>query len=286
MAENRGMAGVDGVSIRRWRRNAEERLHNLAQQVLSGNYKPAKLRRRLIPKKKRGEWRVLRIPTVTDRVLQRAVLQVLYPIFEPRFMDCSFGYRPGRGLRDAVQRILLLRANGYEHILDADIDDFFNQVDHELLISFLHDDLPDRSLMNLIRSWLKVARVSPEEARGIPMGSPLSPLLANVFLHRLDIRVIDFGYLMVRYADDFLVFAESRPKIEQAYNDVERVLDELSLRYEPDKTRLTTFEDGVVFVGVWFDENDYGYVWRDKRIQVRGDEVDWLFGQYGPDYDG
>ncbi len=284
VAANKGIPGVDGVSIKRWERRWEERLHQLRAEVLAGRYRPRKLRVRRIPKKNRREWRELRIPTVTDRVLQRAVLQVLYPIYEGRFCDCSFGYRPGRGLRDAVQRIIVLRVNEMEHVLDADIDDFFNQVDHALLDAFLRHDLPDGSLLGLIRAWLKVGRPNRREARGIPMGSPLSPLLANVYLHRLDLRVQEAGFPMVRYADDFLVFAPTRAGAEAAYRLVGQALQSLKLRYEPTKTRLTSFEEGFRFVGVWFEGDHYTYEYLDKRIEVEGNEVDWLFSRYGPDY--
>lgn len=284
VAENKGIPGVDNVSIKRWRRNREERIHTLARQVLTGTYRPRKLRLRRIPKKTPGEWRQLRIPTVTDRVLQRAVLQVLYPIYEPRFLDCSYGYRPGRSLADAVQRIILLRVNEYEHVLDADIDDFFNQVDHAILLDFLRRDLPDQSLLGLIRAWLKIGRSSRTEARGIPMGSPLSPLLANVYLHRMDVSIQELGYPLVRYADDFLVFAETEAGIRLAYRYVEKALARLKLVYEPAKTRLTTFEDGFTFVGVWFQGDSYEYEWEGKRIEVSGEEVDWLFSRYGPEY--
>lgn len=285
VAENKGIPGVDNVSIARWGRNWEARLHALADAVLRNTYRPRKLRVRRIPKKNRREYRELRIPTVTDRVLQRAVLQVLYPVFEPRFLDCSFGYRPQRGLKDAVERILVLRVNEYLHVLDADIDDFFNQVDHGLLLDFLRADLPDRSLLGLIQAWLRVGRPDPDEARGIPMGSPLSPLLANVYLHRLDCRVQALGFQMVRYADDFLVFAETRADAERAYREVEAILADLRLIYEPSKTRLTSFEEGFHFVGVAFQGDTYEYVWQNKRIEVSGTEVDWLFSRYGPDYE-
>jgi len=284
VAENKGIAGVDHISVKRWGRNWEARLHQLREDVLQGRYRPGKLRRRLIPKKNRREKRELRIPTVTDRVLQRAVLQVLYPVFEPRFYDGSFGYRPKRGLKDAVQRILVLRVNDYHHVLDADIDDFFNQVDHALLLDFLRADLPDGSLLGLIQAWLRVARGDADEARGIPMGSPLSPLLANVYLHRLDIHVAEMGFPLVRYADDFVVFAETRTRCETAYRIVAEKLADLKLRYEPNKTRLTTFDEGFRFVGVWFQGETYEYEYMNKRIEVSGNEVDWLFSDYGPEY--
>ena len=284
IADNQGIPGVNSISIRRWRRNWEERLAKLSQQVRQNTYKPHPLRVRRIPKKNRREKRVLRIPTVTDRVLQRAVLEALYPIFEPRFLNCSFGYRPGRGLDDAVERILVLRVNDNTHVLDADIDDYFNQVDHALLMDFLRADLPDQSLMQLFQRWLDIGRPDPKVARGIPMGSPISPLFANVFLHRLDKRIIAHGYQLVRYADDFLVFAQNQPQIQRAYQFVEKWLAELKLRYEPSKTRLTTFDEGFNFVGVYFQGDTYEYEWENKRIEVRGEKVDWLFSRYGPDY--
>lgn len=284
VAENRGMAGVDEVSIRRWRRNWEERLVRLAKDVRSNRYKPGRLRRRRIPKREAGQWRILRIPTVTDRILQRAVLEVLYPVFEARFLDCSFGYRPGRGLENAVERLLVLRENGFRYVLDADIDDFFNRVVHAKLIDFWQEDLPDSSLDSLLEAWLAAGGAQAHLELGIPMGSPLSPLLANITLHRLDCAVIQDGFQMVRYADDFLVLASSATATQRAYPRVEEHLQALGLRYEPRKTRLTSFDEGFEFVGVWFEGDSYEYEWENKRIVVDGDEVDWLFSRYGPDY--
>ena len=284
VAENEGIPGVDQLSIPKWRRNWEERLVKLAREVKGSTYKPRPLRLRRIPKPNRREWRELRIPTVTDRVLQRAVLQTLYPVFEPVFLDCSFGYRPNLGLKNAVVRILVLRENGYRWVVDADIDDFFNQVSHPMLMDFLKTDLPDDSLLGLIWAWLEIGRPDPAEPRGIPMGSPLSPLLANVFLHRLDKALSADGYPVVRYADDFLVFAPSQNSARDAYRAAERYLTCLELGYEPHKTRITSFEQGFKFIGVWFQGDTYEYEWEDKIIEVSGNQVDWLFNQYGPDY--
>lgn len=285
VADNKGIPGVDRISVRKWRRNWEERLVQLSQEVRSNTYKPKPLRKRRIPKRDRREWRQLRIPTITDRVIQRAVLEVLYPIYESIFLDCSFGYRPARGLQDAVERILVLRVNDYTWVLDADIDDYFNQVDHALLLEFLRLDLPDQSLMQLFKRWLDIGKTNSNEARGIPMGSPISPLFANVFLHRLDKIILESGYQLVRYADDFLVFAENESQIQRGYKEVERHLSDLCLQYEPRKTRLTSFEEGFQFIGVWFQGDTYEYEWESKRIEVQGGQVDWLFSRYGPDYD-
>ena len=284
VADNRGMSGVDDVSIRRWGRRWEERLVALARDVRANRYKPAKLRVRRIPKKRRDQFRTLRIPTVTDRILQRAVLQVLYRIYEPRFLDCSFGYRPGRSLRDAVQLILTLRDRGLTWVLDADIDAFFDEVDQELLMAWLRERIHDAMLLRLISRWLERARPDPEKPKGLAMGSPLSPLLANVYLHPLDLGLTTEGWQPVRYADDFVVLTPSRAAAEEAYEVTERLLDALHLRYEPSKTEIVSFEEGFEFLGVLFEDDEYAYPWERKRISVEGGRVDALFSDYGPHY--
>jgi group II intron reverse transcriptase/maturase len=284
VADNDGIPGVDAISIRRWRRNWEERLINLAAAVRGNRYKPGKLRRKRISKNRGPGYRTLRIPTVTDRVLQRAVLQILYPIFEPRFLDCSFGYRPGRSLQDAVRRINSLRRDGFFHVLDADIDDFFNQVDHALLRQFLSQDLPDETLLPLIDLWLHAGRSQPDQPRGIPMGSPLSPILANILLHRLDQRITTARFPIVRYADDFIVLAGSQSDLHDAHTLTAGVLASLKLRFEPFKTRLTTFEQGFEFIGVFFEDGWYWYTWQDKKIEVHDDQPQPILDAYWPQY--
>lgn len=284
VAENRGMAGVDDVSIRRWRRNWEERLVNLARDVRANRYKPGKLRIRRIPKRVSNEYRTLRIPTVTDRVLQRAALQVLYDIYEPLFLRCSFGYRPGKSLRNAVQYIIMQREAGFDWVLDADIDAFFDNVDQPLLLDLLKQQIGDVQLLQLIAGWLAQGRPKPDLARGIPQGSPLSPLLANVYLHPLDVGLTDEGWRPVRYADDFDVFATTRAEAEAAYRRTEALLADLHLRYEPTKTRISSFAAGFEFLGVVFEDDVYRYRWEGKLITVDDTTVDWLFGDYGPTY--
>jgi len=285
VAGNAGAAGVDDENVAVWARNWEERLMALAADVRAGLYVPGELRERLVPKASGDGLRLLRIPTVTDRVLQRAVLQVLHPIVEPRFLPCSYGYRPGRGVPDAVRAIGRLRRQGYTWVLDADIDDFFNQVDHALLRAFLDADLPDNSLLNLIDGWNKVDSLTPAADRGIPMGSPLSPLLANVYLHRLDEAISAAGFPLVRYADDFIVLAAWPEGRERAYALVAAALAGLKLRYEPRKTRLADFDTGFDFLGVHFEESWYWYHHGDRRIEVRDDDDDRLLDRYRPEYE-
>ncbi len=285
VSDNDGSPGVDNLSIRSWRRNWEERLVRLVGAVRANTYKPYKLRLRRIPKSTPGQFRLLRIPSVTDRVLQRSVAQILQPIYEREFLNCSFGYRPGCSLKQAVQQILVQRANDRLWVLDADIDACFESIDHELLLRFLDADLPDASLLPLISCWLNQSGSGEGKSRGIAMGSPLSPLLANVYLHRLDAAVVQQGYHLIRYADDFIVLEESLNQVQNAYVDVESILKDLMLQYEPSKTRITSFEQGFNFLGVEFFDDGYRYTWEDKHIEVKGDEVDALFGQYGPEYD-
>lgn len=280
VADNAGAAGVDSVSITRWRRNWEERLTNLAIAVRGSQYKPSRLRVRRIPKKGSRDIRELRIPTVTDRVLQRAVLQQLLPLFEPQFHADSYGYRPGRGILDAVRAVTGWRKAGLTHVLNADIDDFFNQVDHDLLYSFLTLDLPDQSLHMLLKGWLTV-----NGERGIPMGAPISPLLANVYLHRLDVALAKADVPFVRYADDFIVLCSSAEQLTRVHAVVDELLQLLKLKLEPNKTHRTTFDDGFDFLGVRFEETWYWYLWEDKRIEIHDGAQDWLFGQYGTKYE-
>ncbi len=285
VAENKGMPGVDEVSVRRWARNWEERLVNLARDVRGNTYKPAKLRVRRIPKKRPGEWRTLRIPTVTDRVLQRAVYQVLCQIYEPLFLHCSFGYRPGRGLREAVQRIVYWRERGLTWVLDADIDAFFDNVDLALLTERLQERVEDAVVLGLIAGWLALGESRRGMGKGICLGSPLSPLLANIYLHPLDCALVKAGWHPVRYADDFVVLARCYAEAEQAHREVRAILETLKLAYEPHKTRIASFEAGWDFLGVHFEHDSYSYLWQEKTIKVAGERVDWLFSRYGPQYE-
>lgn len=284
VAENNGMPGVDDLSISAWRRDWEARLVKLAQDARSGQYRPARLREVKIPKKRPGDWRTLRIPTVRDRVLQRGVLQVLMPFYESVFLDCSFGYRPGRGLKQALQRILDFRDQGKTWVLDADIDACFDSIDHELLFQFLQADLPDDTLINLIAAWLKPSKQVGAK-RGIPMGAPISPLLANVYLHRLDSALAARGRHLIRYADDFIVLTGRENRLDEIYAETEGILGRLKLAYEPVKTRLTSFAQGFTFIGVNFSGDQFTYACKDKTVVITGSDENWLLEQYLPEYE-
>jgi group II intron reverse transcriptase/maturase len=274
--KNRGGAGVDDVSLRRFERDLEKNLQGLRQSARENTYAPKRLRRFHIPKPTGGS-RTISVPTVADRVLQRAILNVLEWRLDRMFLSCSFGYRPRRSLQDAVARLVAYRDGGRTWALDADIDAFFDSLDHELLNEFLIEDIPDLAVVNLIRLWLHTGCRDPKRAIGIPLGAPLSPLLANLYLHRLDRVLCDANYKVVRYADDFVILCATRGEAEAARGFVEAALTNLRLRLDPEKSRVTSFDAGLDFLGVHFEGDTYSYLWQDKRVTVKGDMDVWNF---------
>ena len=281
VADNRGAPGPDGVRISRFRRHWQEHLHRLRYLVRAGRYRPGRLRRVAIPKKHGGR-RVLKIPNVGDRVLQRAVLNVLEPLYESVFLPCSYGYRPGRSLHDAVAALLQYRDAGLVWVLDADIDDCFDQLNHALLQKALLEVVQDHRLMALLRLWLKAGRYSRHPDCGVAQGMPISPLLANVYLHEMDRRLMAAGRALVRYADDFVVLCASESEAGRMHEEVAAILSQLHLRYEPTKTRITSFEAGFEFLGVAFWGQKYSFTWEQKRVTVAGPTPRALWG-YVPD---
>ncbi len=284
VADNRGAPGVDKVSIRRFRRRWEENLRRIQHLVWEQRYRSGRLRRVAIPKKSGGQ-RLLQIPNVGDRVLQRATLNVLEPVFEREFLSCSYGYRPGRGVRGAVEAILQYRDRKLTWVLDADIDDCFDSLDHSLLRTYLMEQVTDYRVMNLIDTWLKAGRRFRKPDRGIALGLPISPLLCNVYLHHLDWPLVRGRWALVRYADDFVVLCPTREHAERAYQVVGDILAGLRLRYEPTKTCITSFNEGFEYLGVRFQGNAYEFMWQQKRVEVRGPVPRWLWGYMPEGYE-
>jgi group II intron reverse transcriptase/maturase len=282
VASKKGAPGVDGVSIKRWRRKWEENLYTLAGQVWGNTYQPSPPKYFYLPKKSGGR-RKIAILTVTDRVLQRAVLRIVDDFFDMSFLDCSYGYRQGRGLRDAVARIIDLRDEGYRWVLDADIDDCFNQLDHRLIRDYFRQTVSDPILNRLVGQWLRVGVRSEKDRKGICMGGVISPLFCNLVLHQIDRAVSLGGWEMVRYADDFCVFARTEDEARFAFEAVDEVLKNLHLSYEPHKTHLTTFEKGFVFLGVTFLGDEYSFDANMKHIIVEGAFDESLFVDYHPE---
>jgi group II intron reverse transcriptase/maturase len=279
---NRGAPGVDEVTLARWERHWEENLERLSHQVRTNTYQPNRPRRFRVLKRS-GGWRELSILTVTDRVLQRAALNVLGPVFEPTFLESSYGYRPERGVPQAVERVLHERDRGRLWVLDADIDDCFDRLDHAVILEGMRQVVTNVMVLRLVGLWLEAgAKRGPRKGQrkkhsvGIPLGAVISPLLCNVVLHQLDLALDRAGWSFARYADDFVVFAPSSTAAAIAWNEVEAALTGLGLKLEPGKTRVASFDQGFTFLGVTFRGDTYSYTYAGKRIEVHGRNVSIL----------
>lgn len=252
---NRGSCGVDGVSIKQFESDLVNNLWTLHRLLREKRYKPKPALRVNIPKGD-GRFRSLGIPAVRDRVVQQALLRVLEPIFEAKFLDCSFGFRPDRSQLDAINQVEYYReAEGCRWVVEADIVGFFDNVDHELLLDLVNKDISDGSVLRLIRSWLEagvsVDGAVEETQKGVPQGGPISPLLANIYLHPFDAEMTELGYRLIRYADDFVVMCKSEEEAVSALKNVERILSKLGLSVNTDKTRIIELsdKDGIGFLG-------------------------------------
>ncbi len=245
---NGGAAGGDGVTVERFAARAVLELARLRADLASGEYRPGPLREVEIPKRS-GGMRVLRIPCVRDRVAQTAVAQVLTPHFEQEFEEASFGYRPGRGVHHAVAAVTDARRAGFNWIVDADIRSYFDSVPHDLLMERWRESVSKGPLTELVELWL--THWFPG-GRGLAQGSPLSPLLANLYLDRLDERLSTRRMRLVRYADDFVILCRSQGDAQAALERVRKALAEYGLELNPAKTRVVTFSQGLRFLGHLF----------------------------------
>ncbi len=253
--KNKGTHGLDRVTIHAYEKDVEKHLRELQRKLMQKRYQPQPVRRVYIPKTSNPKQvRPLGIPTVTDRVCQQAVYQVLSPIFEKEFSERSFGFRPGRKAHDAIATAINDGKDGFRYVVDADIASFFDLLDHEVVMSHVCARIADGRVLALIEAFLKTG-VSEKgiisiPTEGSPQGGVVSPLIANIVLDTLDKRMEnDPRWRYVRYADDFIILARSCHEAEIALNQVKEVLEELKLQLNETKTRLTNFNTGFEFLG-------------------------------------
>lgn len=253
---NKGAAGVDGLDISQTARHLVTAWPAIREQLLSGTYRPRAVRRVTIPKPDGGK-RELGIPTVTDRLIQQALLQVLQPILDPTFSEHSYGFRPGRRAHDAVLTAQSYVQSGRRIVVDVDLEKFFDRVNHDILIDRLQKRIGDTGVIRLIRAYLNSGIMSDgvvqERYQGTPQGGPLSPLLANVMLDEVDKELERRGHCFVRYADDCNVYVRSQKAGERVMALLRWCYAKLRLTVNETKSAVTSIT-GRKFLGYsfWF----------------------------------
>ena len=251
---NRGSGGVDKQTIREFTEQADEQLNRLQSELMEQRYQPQPVRQVPIQKEgKPGEYRMLGIPTIYDRVCQQALLNRLEPIFEPVFDEANFGYRRGRSTHDALRKVWKEIKGGREWIVDADLKDFFGSVSHEKLLALVARRISDGRVLRLVEMMLKAAKsgqgqLSPSE-RGTPQGGVVSPLLSNILLTPFDWEMRRRGYQLTRYADDWVVPCKSAAEARAAIAAARKILTELGVQLHPQKTRIVQVRHGFEFLG-------------------------------------
>jgi RNA-directed DNA polymerase len=286
---NKGAAGVDGQSIERFAAKAEDYLAELSAALRAGSYRPQAVKRVDIPKGD-GRTRPLGIPAVKDRIVQQAVRLVIEPIFESRFRDGSYGFRPGRGCHDALREVDRLIKDGYAHVVDADLVGYFDSIPHDRLSARVEEKVSDGRVLDLIHGWLKADILKGLErwtpARGSPQGAVISPLLANIYLDPLDAAMAERGRRMVRYADDFVILCRTREEADAALAEVRAWVSENGLALHPEKTHVGDCRQpgqGFEFLGYRFEAgqrhvrqkslNKFKDSIREKTRRTRGDSL-------------
>lgn len=266
--KNKGAAGVDRVTIERFEANMAKNLERLAGKLVEGTYRPQAIRRAWIPKPGGKEKRPLGIPTVRDRVVQTALRNVLEPIFEQDFAEHSYGFRPGRGAKDALSRVESLLDEGFTYVVDADLKSYFDTIPTAPLLKLIKKKVTDNVVLKLIEAFLNQEVWDGLEhwnpAAGAPQGAVISPLLSNIYLDPLDQLMSDAGFEMVRYADDFVILCRNFEDARRALQVVTDWTKSAGLTLHPKKTRIVDASQrgGFDFLGYHFER---GRKWPSKK---------------------
>jgi len=264
-----GSAGIDKQSVSQVAKYREQTIQKLEQELRTNQYRPQAVKRVWIPKAGSQEKRPLGVPTVRDRIVQGAVLQVIEPIYEGAFASQSYGFRPGKGCKDALRRVDELLKRGYHWVVDADLKSYFDTIPHEGLMERVGEKIADSRVLNLIRAMLRVGVMDsmkgwqPSE-QGSPQGAVISPLLSNIYLNGLDWKMAQSGLEMIRYADDFVVLCTSQEQAQEALAQIHQWVEENGLKLHPTKTRLVDASQrgGFDFLGYHFEK---GKKWPRKK---------------------
>lgn len=263
VCSNGGSPGLDGMSVQQWRAEEEKNLKSLRSALIDERYQSKPVKRVYIPKPgDPSKKRPLGIPALRERVCQQAVLQKLSPAFEEVFFQDSYGFRPGRSTHAAARRIEELKRQGYRYVVDLDIENFFGNVDHEILLHLVRKVVKDRRVLGLLRGWLKAGVMEEGKVRydssGTPQGGPISPLLSNVYLTPFDFAMEKAGWHLVRYADDVLILCKTQEEAQAALEQARSLLTELKLKLSEAKTKVSSFQEGFDFLGFRFGSRSRG----------------------------
>jgi len=251
---NRGAAGIDQMTVKAFESKLEHHLEVLQQTLKSKMYRPRPVKRVYIPKAD-GTQRPLGIPTVGDRVVQAAVKRIMEPIFEAKFMDCSYGFRPGRSAHMALEKIRQDLEDGYRYVIDADLKSYFDTIPHDRLMDMVKETVVDGSVLGLLEKFLKSGVLESGSFRlndqGTPQGGVISPLLANIYLHPLDQAMTKRGHRLTRFADDSVICCKTPKGAERVMKSVIGLLErEMGLKVHPEKTRIVNSKrESFIFLG-------------------------------------
>lgn len=260
---------ADGRRCLRYAQESHRRLPMLQEMLKNGGYQPDPVQRVWIPKLGSKELRPLGVPRVEDRVVQMAMRNVIEPVFENVFAEHSYGFRPGRGAKDALRRVVQLLRQGSRWVVDADIKGYFDNIPQDKLLQAVSEHIADGAVLELIRRYLKQGVMETGKGwqateTGTPQGAVISPLLANIYLNPLDHLMAQKGWEMVRYADDFVILCQSREQAEKALDEVRQWMEKAGLTLHPAKTRIVDENDrgGFDFLGYHFER---GYRWPRRK---------------------